>query len=139
MNFSGDTRISTNTQFLPEKHGDISGLKKHYPTVNRGKLYYMLADEYTPDAGGKINYRAAYTAYLAIKNMLKNKGFYAEAGEFYYREMVCRRRAIRKNSLGAWRSWFWFWMRDAVIGYGEKPLRLIWWFAAAILLFAISF
>lgn len=60
---------------------------------------YILGDELAVRRGDwrkeakKTAYADAEDAYRRIRNLLKLHGFYHDAGEFYYRERVCRRRS----------------------------------------------
>ena len=58
-------------------------------------------------------------SYRNVKNALLQKGNYATAGEFYYREMEARRtQAALSNRI-------WMTIYKWLCGYGEKPQRVI--------------
>lgn len=64
------------------------------------------------------SWRTASDANLRIKHCWKSNGFYQEASDYYYQEMVCRRHAYSKKSEQYADLIFFDW----VAGYGLK-----WW------------
>ncbi|MCK4373820.1 MAG: potassium channel family protein [Candidatus Brocadiae bacterium] len=62
---------------------------------------YFLGDELAGargdewrEAAKKTAYANSEDAYRRVRQLLKAKGFYHDAGEFYYRERVCRRKSF---------------------------------------------
>jgi hypothetical protein len=90
---------------------------------------YVLADEQPPYFG------QAASVYRALKQRHTEAGLYDVAGEFHYREMEARRKAV-----------FWPYERRAglaltalgvLYGYGERPWRIVSWAAAVVLGLAV--
>ena len=94
---------------------------------------YMLRDE------SEKRYSAAQDIYRQLKKAYKDQGMYHEAGLFYYREQVCRRKAkypieydekkkfsslilSLPNIISRFLNFMFF---DVLFGYGEKIQRLI--------------
>lgn len=75
------------------------------------------------------NYQDAINIYGKLKQAYSNAGDFASAGEFFYREMECRRKGSEKFSQKFELTFLWlFW------GYGEQPFR-VFGVAAFIILF----
>ena len=60
--------------------------------------------------------------YNQLKQLQKTHGYYGRAGDFYFREMHCRRMALPKEKYGK-RLWEWF--KEEALGYGEKPWNML--------------
>ena len=71
--------------------------------------------------------------YIQIKNAFKNRGYYDEAGHYYFREMHCRRMALPKEKIFR-RAWEWF--KEEALGYGERPWNMLKVIVITIGLFA---
>jgi hypothetical protein len=85
---------------------------------------YVLADEEPP------YFAQAASVYRGLKRRHTEAGLYDVAGEFHYREMEARRKAV-----------FWPYDRAAglsltalglLYGYGERPWRIVSWAAAVV-------
>ncbi len=80
----------------------------------------------------------AESAHRNLKESYKNEGDYGTAGEFFIREMAVRRKvAFQDREYG-------YWLMSNLIaglcGYGERPTRVIfWWFAFTITYAVIYF
>ena len=73
-----------------------------------------------------------------IRSLLKSHGYFWEADEYQYLEMVCRRHVLHRNKLSEFFEWF---FKDLMFGYGLKWKRpfisvliiiLIWAFGFAL-------
>jgi len=86
---------------------------------------YILGDEeagnFSPDA---------VEVYRQLKQWYTNAGFYDVAGEFFYREMEAKRKALEWWSNPFPRAWSKF--LSLICGYGERPLRVIGWAATVV-------
>jgi len=71
--------------------------------------------------------------YNQLKQLQKNHGYYGRAGDFYFREMHCRRMALPKTETG---KRIWMWIGEKTIGYGEKPESMAKGIGLAILIFS---
>jgi len=69
--------------------------------------------------------------YRRLKQSCQKFGDTNPAGEFYYREMECK----RKRSGGG--KWFWYGIFKVSCGYGEKPINVI--LLSGIIIFLSSF
>jgi hypothetical protein len=79
----------------------------------------------------KEKYFEAEEIYRSIKNNFKNRGLSYEAGKYYYREMVAKRKQMPYFSLER----LWSAVIDMSTGYGERPYRII----SFLLIFVLSF
>ena len=131
----------------------------------------MLRDEYEALKLEKLwrgrfkeaaeKYEDAQSVYRQLNEAYKQQGMRYEAGKFYYREMVCRRKAkyplfpedianpgeFLKSLFGLIKnpSGFFSWIIgliargsealffDILCGYGERPLRVVFWILLVIL------
>jgi len=92
------------------------------------------ADEYKGKKEKKVElYRTAEATYRNIKESLKREGDYDKAGMFYYNEMLMRRKVVYNEK----RYFYWFlgYIISGITGYGEKPERILGWWATTILSF----
>lgn len=55
-----------------------------------------------------------------IRSLLKAHGYYLEADEYQYLEMVCRRHVLHQNPVSEFFEWF---FKDLMFGYGLKWKR----------------
>ncbi|MFQ5795887.1 MAG: pentapeptide repeat-containing protein [Candidatus Bipolaricaulia bacterium] len=87
------------------------------------------------DANDLESYARAEDVCRQIKRVYQNAGNYQQAGEFHYGEMECARRTRRwlSKNLGPYQLY------RLVIGYGERPLRVILTSALIILVFALPY
>jgi len=84
-------------------------------------------------------------AYRVAKEAARAAGDYRMAGEYHYAEQCAMERGGRKQN--GWRFWrisFWkafaeFFFVRGVFGYGERPLRPLYWAMGIILLWAALF
>ncbi len=81
----------------------------------------------------EITYWFGYVAatYRCLKTWYTEHGIYDVAGKFFFREMTCKRKAMKWWPNPIHRIWSKF--ISLICGYGEKPLRVIGWAAAVIL------
>ncbi len=90
---------------------------------------YIIQNEKDGDAARKKGdieearkkYKEAEEIYHRILNNYREFGNLVDAGSFFYREMIMKRKQFPLWSGGR----FWSWLADAMCGYGEKPIRVI--------------
>ncbi|MFC1724597.1 pentapeptide repeat-containing protein [candidate division KSB1 bacterium] len=87
---------------INELEGDEA---KHKGNIHRANEKYLEAEE----------------IYRNIKNNFKNQGLTSEGGDFFYREMIVKRKMMPYWSFQR----FWSKMIDFACGYGEKPYKII--------------
>ena len=73
--------------------------------------------------------------YRNIRKNCEKQGLFETAGYFFHREMVVRRFQMKPNSFGRFVSK----MVDIFCGYGEKPLRVVLFSMALIVMCAFSY
>jgi len=71
-----------------------------------------------------------------VRSLLKAHGYYLEADEYQYLEMVCRRHVLCKHRVQEFFEWF---FKDMMFGYGLKWRRPLISVLAIILLWALGF
>ncbi len=81
--------------------------------------------------------REAASAYRHLKQWYTEKGKYNLAGEFFFREMTAKRKALTWRPHILPRLWSEFVAFTS--GYGERPLRAVIWAASVILGLAIIY
>jgi hypothetical protein len=74
--------------------------------------------------------KEAAAVYRNLKTWHNEKGMYDLAGEFFFREMTAKRKAIKWSLNPAHKLWSLF--VSFTCGYGERPLRAIIWAASVI-------
>jgi hypothetical protein len=119
------------------RQGDLRRVRLAEASLRDAKLDeadwgdYVLADEEPPYFG------QAASVYRGLKQRHTEAGLYDVAGEFHYREMEARRKAV-----------FWPYDRAAglaltalglLYGYGERPWRIVSWAAAVVLGLALVY
>ena len=74
----------------------------------------------------RLSYKELETIYRNLKQNMQRHGDYLKAGEFYYREMECRKKDMRKKKLSfdAIKS-LGYSLLKYTCGYGEKPERTV--------------
>jgi len=87
-----------------------------------------------------LSYNELETIYRDLKQNMQRHGDYSTAGEFYFREMECRKNAMREKRFSAnWFKSFGYSLLKYTCGYGEKPGWVIRNSLLIILLGAILF
>jgi hypothetical protein len=81
------------------------------------------------------DFEMASDIYIMIKRALKDYGNIGLAAQYYYRQRVCQRRA-KHNRISRFLEYLFL---DSLIGYGEKPIRSVYWAFILIFLFAFVF
>lgn len=90
------------------------------------------------------NYQNIENVYRNIKLSLQNEGNYDDAGEFYFNEMLMKRKGLFHKSkeekkiikkINYFFSWLLSHFYSKLCGYGEKPLRVVASWIVIILLF----
>jgi|GEM_PF-2693951 len=71
-----------------------------------------------------------------IRFLLKAHGYFLEADEYQYLEMVCRRHLLHRNPLSHFLEWF---LKDLMFGYGLKWKRPLISVLGIVLLWATGF
>jgi len=81
------------------------------------------------------DYEKASDVYITLKRAFKDHGDIETAAHYYYRQRVCQRKSMPNK----FRRFFELLFLDWLIGYGEKPVRSIYWSAVIIVIFAMSY
>jgi len=86
------------------------------------------------------NWEEVSTIYRKLKQAHQRYGDYGKAGEFYYREMECKKKELRTKgfSLDWFKSFCYSFLKHSC-GYGEKPLRVLRNWLILIFGFAIAY
>jgi uncharacterized protein YjbI with pentapeptide repeats len=109
--------------------------------INWGAKYIMgeeLESEQEMDKDKKRELiKEAASVYRNLKRWNTEQGMYDVAGEFFFREMTARRKALKWWPRPFLRVWSEF--VSYICGYGERPLRAIIWAASAIVGFAVIY
>jgi len=85
-----------------------------------------------------LSYKELETIYRNLKQNMQNNGDYSLAGNFYYREMECKKESMRGKKFSSnWFKSFIYSFFKYSWGYGERPLRVIG--AAVIIVFLTAF
>jgi len=71
-----------------------------------------------------------------IRFLLKDHGFFLEADDYQYLEMVCQRHLLHQNRLKLFFEWL---FKDLMFGYGLKWRRPLISVLAVILVWALGF
>jgi uncharacterized protein YjbI with pentapeptide repeats len=74
--------------------------------------------------------KEAAAVYRNLKIWHNEQGMYDTAGEFFFREMTAKRKALKWSTNTAHKLWSLF--VSVTCGYGERPLRAIVWAASVI-------
>jgi uncharacterized protein YjbI with pentapeptide repeats len=74
--------------------------------------------------------KEAASVYRNLRLWHNDRGMYDLAGEFFFREMTAKRKALKWSLNPAHKLWSWF--VSFTCGYGERPLRAIVWAASVI-------
>ena len=70
----------------------------------------------------KLNLKELETIYRNLKQSMQRHGDYSKAGDFYYREIECRKKAMREERFSLnWFKSFGHSLLKYTCGYGEKP------------------
>jgi len=71
--------------------------------------------------------------YRQLKLNYQESGQYATAGDFFMREMECKRAGLRETDRAEWlKQSVFYWLS----GYGERPMWVMRWMAGFVLVFA---
>jgi uncharacterized protein YjbI with pentapeptide repeats len=76
--------------------------------------------------------RTISDTYRRIRQCLQNEGAYADAGEFYIKELDMKRNVYYSENRT---NWFLFGLLKILSGYGEQPIRLVILIVILIILF----
>ena len=82
------------------------------------------------------NWNDVSSIYRGLKQAVQRQGRYDLAGDFYYREMECKKRG---TSIQEFRKWVWLHFLSFMCGYGERPWTVIRNSIGCILLFAFLY
>ena len=87
-----------------------------------------------------LSFEELETIYRNLEQNMHNHGNYRIAGEFYYREMECRKKAMReKRFSSAWFKSFGYSLLKYTCGYGEKSERTALVSLITILMFSLLY
>ena len=87
-----------------------------------------------------LSFKELETIYRNLKQNMQRHGDYSKAGDFHYREMECRKKAMReKRSSLNWFKSFGYSILKYTCGYGEKPERVIGVSLLIVLVVALFF
>lgn len=75
--------------------------------------------------------REAAAVYRNLRRWHNEQGIYDLAGEFFFREMTAKRKALRWKTQPAHKAWSLF--LSFICGYGERPLRAFVWAVSVVL------
>jgi len=75
--------------------------------------------------------------YRSLKQWYANAGMYDVAGQFFFREMTVRRKAMKWWPNPIHRAWSK--LLSLICGYGEKPLRVVRWAAFVVVGLALVY
>jgi uncharacterized protein YjbI with pentapeptide repeats len=123
-------RINHQTRF--GRPGDIDEAKRSTPSYTRKAN--EDDDWYIVDLFPAWLRAAQVSA--QIRFLLKNHGYFLEADEYQYLEMVCQRHLLHQNRLRHFFEWL---FKDLVFGYGLKWKRPLITVLVIILLWGIGF
>jgi len=126
--FSGSTAelVDFTDAKFPEKIYEERLLEKKF----HGQLE-KDEEEYCPE-----NWQEVSTVYRKLKQAHQTHGDYTKAGEFFYREMECKRKSYREEQEWHWnRVWLWFY--KILCGYGERVKNIVG--CSAFIVFLCSF
>jgi uncharacterized protein YjbI with pentapeptide repeats len=88
-----------------------------------GKIYEEVHME---DRDIELSYNQLETIYRDFKQNMQSHGDYKKAGDFYYREMECRKESMRETGFSFnWIRSLGYSLLKYSCGYGEKPERTI--------------
>jgi len=82
------------------------------------------------EKGGRFD--CAEATYRKLKQHQQENGNYRTAGEFYFREMECIRKQLKRSKRVLWTVFY-----KSICGYGERPTWTLRWAMAIILLWGI--
>ena len=87
-----------------------------------------------------LSFKELETIYRNLKQNMQRHGDYSQAGEFYFREMECKKKALRKKKFSPdWFKSFGYSLLKYTCGYGEKPERTAFSSLFTILGFALLY
>jgi hypothetical protein len=72
--------------------------------------------------------------YRRLKQSYQKYGDNSTAGKFYYQEMECKRKQLKRIE-----KYFWYLFYKKLCGYGEKPFNVVWVSGLIILSSAFSY
>lgn len=87
---------------------------------------FVLATE----KGGRFD--CAEATYRKLKQHRQESGDYRIAGEFYFREMECIRKQLKRSKRVLWTIFY-----KSICGYGERPTWTLRWAGAIIVLWGL--
>ncbi len=160
-NFTGADLGNANLEYANLSQANLRDAKMNFHTIlNNARLYqtdfknsqlkhvHFFLDVIIPEEK-KNELREAKEIYLSLKNYFKDEGMYEVSSHYYYREMLMARKLKwnkikihRWNKKSIYKScgtlcrlyWDWFGSKimDLTTGYGEKPFRVIGWWAGIV-------
>jgi hypothetical protein len=109
----------------------LYGIKLFDVDVTRARFDRIVHEERT--ARTHSDFDKASEVYNALKRAFKDQGEIGIAAHYYYRQRVCQRRA-KPNRIAALLDLIFL---DWLIGYGEHPIRSVYWSIFLIVSFAL--
>ncbi len=82
------------------------------------------------EKGGRFD--CAEATYRKLKQHRQENGDYRIAGEFYFREMECIRKQLKRSKRVLWTIFY-----KSICGYGERPTWTLRWATTIILLWGV--
>ncbi|KYK34072.1 MAG: hypothetical protein AYK18_14575 [Theionarchaea archaeon DG-70] len=87
-----------------------------------------------------LTFKELETIYRNLKQSMQRHGDYSKAGDFYYREIECRKKAMREKRFSLnWFKSFGHSLLKYTCGYGEHPVRTALSSLFTILAFALLY
>ena len=112
---------------------DLYGIKLFDADITDVQFDKIISTE--RKAKSPKDYERAAEVYNILKRVIKEHGEYGIAAHYYYRQRVCKRNSKHNRFARVFELIFLDWF----IGYGEKPVRSIYWSMLWILLFSITY
>ncbi len=103
--------------------------------IIRNHRLAMQLDGQGDDIGALAQYLEAEQTYRNIRQQYEASGSTDVAGQFFYNEMVCKRKQMPRFSVGR----LWSRLVDIICGYGEDPMRVISFSVAVVMISALIF
>lgn len=119
-----DFRGARLSDFILAPEAAVEGAK--FGPTAEGRPAFRIADEVSAVKRGGDAYRDCAAIYRQLRRCHQKNGLYIRAGEFFFREMICKRRQMAKEG-GHYRTravWFLF---EKLAGYGERPSWVAGW------------
>lgn len=114
-------------------NSNLYGIKLFDADVTRATFDKFVTEE--RNAKTRQDYSKASDIYNTIKRSLQNHGEITNAAHYYYRQRVCIRKQY-PNHLVRFLEYIFI---DLLVGYGEKPIRSIYFSLTVICVFSLIY